>query len=284
MDSISDPISDNIQRLTADALRQLESSEDAHSKRVRILTAKKYEEFQSRVSQIDQQIKDQWKIVTSFINYSESDDPYITEIGLKAESRKCFDLIDHYLNYLYECYTKESLELHKRVQDDQTLKSIQVERTMVRLEHAKARLEVGSLHTRSSVNSRPSNRSSRSNRSSVSAEDKRAKAEAARAAMDFLDEEASLKKKALDIETELRRVSLQKEAAMADAAADALDGNIVKSELAQSHLDEQRRINGIRSTIDNFGSTLRPEAQHFTLARNKIQHILNLLINWTLRI
>ena len=43
-----DPISDN-----------LESSEDAQAKRVRVFTQKKLEEFQLRVSQIDQQIKDQ---------------------------------------------------------------------------------------------------------------------------------------------------------------------------------------------------------------------------------
>ena len=67
--------------------------------------------------------------------------------------------------------------------------------------------------------SQPSRRSSCSVSSAGS---QRAKADAARVELQFLEEESVLKREALEIETRLRRVSLLKQAAMADAKADAL--------------------------------------------------------------
>ena len=121
--------------------------------------------------------------------------------------------------------------------------------------------------------SQPSRRSSRSVSSAGS---QRAQADAARAELQFLEEESVLKKEALEIETRLRRVSLLKQAAMADAKADALGSvNIetIKTERARQYIEEQRRIHlqpqSIQVTdqqgyMPDFTSTLHPDASFFT--------------------
>ena len=63
--------------------------------------------------------------------------------------------------------------------------------------------------------------SRRSSRSVSSAGAQHAQVDAARAEFQFLEEDSALKREALEIETRLRRVSLLKQAAMADAKADA---------------------------------------------------------------
>ena len=118
--------------------------------------------------------------------------------------------------------------------------------------------------------------SRRSFRSVSSAGSQRAQADAARAELQFLEEESVLKREALEIETRLRRVSLLKQAAMADAKADALgsvNNKTIKTERARQYTDEQKRINlqpqSIQVTdqqgyMPDFTSTLHPDASSFT--------------------
>ena len=94
--------------------------------------------------------------------------------------------------------------------------------------------------------------------------------------MQFLEEESVLKKEALEIETRVLRVALLKQAAMADAKADALgsvNNETIKTERARQYIEEQRRIHfqpqsiqvtGQQGYMPDFTSTLHPDASSFT--------------------
>ena len=269
------------------------------SKRIRTLTAKNKELYDQKVKNFELRIKTKWNIVSNHLNRIDGDNRKAVLRDLHSSASHCFDAYDEFLTFLVQTRSEDSLLYHANVTDDLCMCKREVGDAVSYLDDLIQRNEDEQM----------SQLSRRSSRSVSSAGSQRAHADAARAELQFLEEESVLKKEALEIEsirkkealeiesirkkealeiesirkkealyveTRLQRVSLLKQAAMADAMADALGSvNIetIQTERARQYIEEQRRIHLQPQSIQvtnqqgytaDVTSTLRPDASFFT--------------------
>ena len=218
-----------------------------------------------------------WNIVSNHLNRIDGDNRKAVLRDLHSSASHCFDAYDEFLTFLVQTRSEDSLLYHANVTDDLCMCKREVGDAVSYLDDLIQRNEDEQM----------AQLSRRSSRSVSSAGSQRAHSDAARAELQFLEEESVLKKEALEIEsirkkealyveTRLQRVSLLKQAAMADAMADALGSvNIetIQTERARQYIEEQRRIHLQPQSIQvtnqqgymaDVTSTLRPYASFFT--------------------
>ena len=154
------------------------------SKRIRTLTAKNKELYDQKVKNFELRIKTKWNIVSNHLNRIDGDNRKAVIRDLLSSASHCFDAYDEFLTFLVQTRSEDSLLYHANVNDDLCMCKREVGDAVSYLDDLIQRNEDEQM-------SQPSRRSSRSVSSAGS---QRAHADAARAELQFLEEESVLKK------------------------------------------------------------------------------------------
>ena len=157
------------------------------SKRIRTLTAKNKELYDQKVKNFELRIKTKWNIVSNHLNRIDGDNRKAVLRDLHSSASHCFDAYDEFLTFLVQTRSEDSLLYHANVTDDLCMCKREVGDAVSYLDDLIQRNEDEQM----------SQLSRRSSRSVSSAGSQRAHADAARAELQFLEEESVLKKEAL---------------------------------------------------------------------------------------